>query len=356
MTLRIAINGFGRIGRMVLRRIVEVGDARLEVVAVNATHPAETLAHLLTYDSVHGRFRRDVRAEDDSLVVDGRPIRLVADRDPARLPWKALDIDVVVEATGKFTDRSGAEKHLAAGARRVLITAPAKGEDVTLVYGVNEHRYDPARHRILSGASCTTNALAPVVKVLHEAFGVEAGLMTTVHAVTNDQKVLDNPHKDLRRARSSGQSIIPTTTGAAKAVGKVLPELAGRLTGLALRVPTPNVSVVDLVAELRRPATPEELLAAFEAAAAGPLQGILGVSKLPLVSVDFNGDDRSAIVDGPTLDAVGRMVKVMAWYDNEWGYSARIVDLLRLIADREAKGGRPAAERARPEPEAAVRP
>ncbi|MBE3595613.1 MAG: type I glyceraldehyde-3-phosphate dehydrogenase [Hydrogenibacillus sp.] len=337
MTINIAINGFGRIGRTVLRRLIEVGDASLGVVAINAGYPAETLAHLLRYDSVHGRFRRDVRAEDGRLIVDGRTVRLLSERDPARLPWGDLGVDIVVEATGQFTHREGAARHLEAGARRVLITAPGKNEDVTIVIGVNADDYEPSRHFIVSGASCTTNALAPIVKVLHEAFGVRTGLITTVHAVTNDQKVLDNPHKDLRRARTSGMSIIPTTTGAAKAVGKVLPELAGRLRGMALRVPTPNVSVVDLVAELETEVTPEAVNDAFRQAETGALRGILGVSEAPLVSVDFNGDDRSAIVDAPSTIALGRMVKVLAWYDNEWGYSARIVDLLALMA-RMAQG------------------
>ncbi|MEW9033645.1 MAG: glyceraldehyde-3-phosphate dehydrogenase [Planifilum fimeticola] len=326
MPLRVAINGFGRIGRLVFRR------ADMRVVAVNASYPPETLAHLIKYDTVHGVFEGEVVAEEDGFTVNGQRVKLLSDRDPSRLPWGDLDVDVVVEATGKFRDREGAGKHLEAGAKKVVITAPGKDEDVTIVMGVNESAYDPEKHRILSNASCTTNCLAPVVKVLHEAFGVEHGLMTTVHSYTNDQKNLDNPHKDLRRARACAQSIIPTKTGAAQAIGKVLPELAGRLNGLALRVPTPNVSVVDLVADLTVPVSAEEVNQALKRAAETHMKGILQYCDAPLVSSDFNGNEHSAIVDAPSTMVTGeRQVKVLAWYDNEWGYSCRVVDLVKLI-------------------------
>jgi glyceraldehyde 3-phosphate dehydrogenase len=330
MPLRVAINGFGRIGRMVFRRAMREADMR--VVAVNASYPPETLAHLIKYDTVHGVFEGEVVAEEDGFTVNGQRVKLLSDRDPSRLPWGDLDVDVVVEATGKFRDREGAGKHLEAGAKKVVITAPGKDEDVTIVMGVNESAYDPEKHRILSNASCTTNCLAPVVKVLHEAFGVEHGLMTTVHSYTNDQKNLDNPHKDLRRARACAQSIIPTKTGAAQAIGKVLPELAGRLNGLALRVPTPNVSVVDLVADLTVPVSAEEVNQALKRAAETHMKGILQYCDAPLVSSDFNGNEHSAIVDAPSTMVTGeRQVKVLAWYDNEWGYSCRVVDLVKLI-------------------------
>lgn len=332
--LKVAINGFGRIGRMFCRIASHCPD--LEIVAINASYESKTLAHLLKYDSVHGRYAGEVEAGPDYLMVDGRKIRLVSDRDPANLPWAALGVDLVIEATGKFRDREGAGRHLEAGARKVLITAPAKGEDLTVVMGVNDHLYDPARHHIVSGASCTTNALAPVAKVLNDRFGIISGLMTTIHAYTNDQHIVDNPHQDLRRARSAALSIIPTTTGAAKAVSLVLPELAGKLNGFSLRVPTPDVSVVDLTVRLAQDVTATAVNLALQSAAQGGMTGILGYTDEPLVSSDYIGDSRSAIVDGlSTLMGPDGMVKVIAWYDNEWGYAARIVDLAAHISQSE---------------------
>lgn len=331
MKANLAINGFGRIGRMVCRRSLENPDLR--VVAINASYDAATLAHLLKYDSTHGRFPGEVRAEGDFLIVNGQRIHLVSERDPAKLPWADLGIDIVVEATGKFTERARAALHLQAGARKVVITTASKDADATIVMGANDEAYDPALHDVVAAASCTTNCLAPVAKLLHRRWGIVSGLMTTVHAYTNDQNILDNPHKDLRRARGAAQSIIPTTTGAAKAVAQVLPELKGRLNGFALRVPTPDVSVVDLVAQLEQPATAEEINALFREAADGDLHGIVGFSDEPLVSGDFAGDDRSSIVDGlSTMVMPGNLVKVVAWYDNEWGYSCRVVDVAALIA------------------------
>ncbi|ADI25811.1 MULTISPECIES: glyceraldehyde-3-phosphate dehydrogenase [Geobacillus] len=331
MKAKVAINGFGRIGRMVFRRAINSPD--LDIVAVNASYPPETLAHLVKYDSNHGKFDGEVIALEDGLLVNGKKVRLLNSRDPKQLPWKELDIDIVIEATGKFNDREKASLHLEAGAKRVILTAPGKNEDVTIVVGVNEHMLDIDRHFIISNASCTTNCLAPVVKVLDEAFGIENGLMTTVHAYTNDQKNIDNPHKDLRRARSCAQSIIPTTTGAAKALGLVLPHLKGKLHGMALRVPTPNVSLVDLVVDLKRDVTVDEVNEALIRAANGPLKGILDFTMEPLVSIDFNTNPHSAIIDGlSTMVMEGRKVKVLAWYDNEWGYSCRVVDLAHLVA------------------------
>ncbi|ASS98590.1 MULTISPECIES: glyceraldehyde-3-phosphate dehydrogenase [Geobacillus] len=331
MKAKVAINGFGRIGRMVFRRAINSPD--LDIVAVNASYPPETLAHLVKYDSNHGKFDGEVIALEDGLLVNGKKVRLLNSRDPKQLPWKELDIDMVIEATGKFNDREKASLHLEAGAKRVILTAPGKNEDVTIVVGVNEHMLDIDRHFIISNASCTTNCLAPVVKVLDEAFGIENGLMTTVHAYTNDQKNIDNPHKDLRRARSCAQSIIPTTTGAAKALGLVLPHLKGKLHGMALRVPTPNVSLVDLVVDLKRDVTVDEVNEALIRAANGPLKGILDFTMEPLVSIDFNTNPHSAIIDGlSTMVMEGRKVKVLAWYDNEWGYSCRVVDLAHLVA------------------------
>ncbi|MEW5320926.1 glyceraldehyde-3-phosphate dehydrogenase [Geobacillus thermoleovorans] len=331
MKAKVAINGFGRIGRMVFRRAINSPD--LDIVAVNASYPPETLAHLVKYDSNHGKFDGEVIALENGLLVNGKTVRLLNSRDPKQLPWKELDIDIVIEATGKFNDREKASLHLEAGAKRVILTAPGKNEDVTIVVGVNEHMLDIDRHFIISNASCTTNCLAPVVKVLDEAFGIENGLMTTVHAYTNDQKNIDNPHKDLRRARSCAQSIIPTTTGAAKALGLVLPHLKGKLHGMALRVPTPNVSLVDLVVDLKRDVTVDEVNEAFIRAANGPLKGILDFTMEPLVSIDFNTNPNSAIIDGlSTMVMEGRKVKVLAWYDNEWGYSCRVVDLAHLVA------------------------
>ncbi|MCK7607157.1 glyceraldehyde-3-phosphate dehydrogenase [Geobacillus stearothermophilus] len=331
MKAKVAINGFGRIGRMVFRRAINSPD--LEIVAVNASYPPETLAHLVKYDSNHGKFDGDVAALEDGLLVNGKKVKLLNSRDPQQLPWKELDIDIVIEATGKFNVREKASLHLDAGAKRVILTAPGKNEDVTIVVGVNEQMLDIDRHFIISNASCTTNCLAPVVKVLDEAFGIENGLMTTVHAYTNDQKNIDNPHKDLRRARSCAQSIIPTTTGAAKALGLVLPHLKGKLHGMALRVPTPNVSLVDLVVDVKRDVTVEEVNEALLRAANGPLKGILDFTMEPLVSIDFNTNPHSAIIDGlSTMVIDGRKVKVLAWYDNEWGYSCRVVDLASLVA------------------------
>ncbi|HEU5139604.1 MAG TPA: glyceraldehyde-3-phosphate dehydrogenase [Bacillales bacterium] len=332
MQAKTAINGFGRIGRMVFRKAMT--DHRLDVKAINARYPAETLAHLIKYDSTHGPFQGEVMVDGDALIVNGKRIKLVNFRDPKQLPWSEMDIDIVIEATGKFRTREAAAGHLEAGARKVIITAPGKQEDITIVMGVNENDYDDAKHDILSNASCTTNCLAPVVKVLDEQFGIEAGLMTTVHSYTNDQKNIDNPHEDLRRARACGNSIIPTTTGAARAIAKVLPELDGKLNGMALRVPTPNVSLVDLVIDLKCDVTVEEINQAFREAAEGKLDGILGYTDEPLVSVDFNGNEHSSIIDGlSTMVIEDRKVKVLAWYDNEWGYSCRVVDLAGYVAE-----------------------
>lgn len=333
MKTRIAINGFGRIGRMVFRKAITRDD--LEIVAVNASYPAETLAHLVKYDSVHGPFDADVKAGDNELIVNGKTVKLLSNRDPRQLPWKDLDIDIVIEATGKFRSRETAGYHIEAGAKKVLITAPGKEEDVTIVMGVNEDQYDNDKHHIISNASCTTNCLAPVAKVLDEAFGIEQGLMTTVHAYTNDQKNIDNPHKDLRRARACGMSIIPTTTGAAKALSKVLPQLEGKMNGMALRVPTPNVSLVDLVVDVKKPVTVESVNAALKAAAEGEMKGIIGYTEEPLVSIDFTGNENSSIIDGLSTMVIGdRKVKVLAWYDNEWGYSCRVVDLAAYIGSK----------------------
>ncbi|GAB4237907.1 MAG: type I glyceraldehyde-3-phosphate dehydrogenase [Deltaproteobacteria bacterium] len=335
MAVNVGINGFGRIGRNFFRAAFK--DPSLRIVAVNDITDAKTLAHLLKYDSVHGRFAASVQAKEDSIVVDGREIRVLACKDAADLPWGKLGVEIVVESTGRYTDREGASKHLAAGARRVIISAPAKGEDGTFVMGVNEKSFDPAKHRILSNASCTTNCLAPVAKVLLDTFGIERGLMTTIHAYTNDQRILDLPHKDLRRARAAGVSMIPTTTGAAKAVSLVIPELKGKLDGMAIRVPTPNVSVVDLTAELSKTATAEEVNAAMKKAADGPMKGILRYVEDPLVSIDFNHDPASSSFDAPSTKVIGgKLVKVLSWYDNEWGYSCRLVDLAKYVAGAEA--------------------
>ncbi len=331
MATRVGINGFGRIGRNFLR--AACGDPTLEIVAVNDITDARTLGHLLKYDSVHGAFKGNVEVKEGALVVDGRTVKVFASKDPATLPWKDLGVQVVVESTGRFTDRAGASKHLEAGAKKVVISAPAKEEDITIVLGVNENRYDLAKHHIISNASCTTNCLAPVAKVVLKAFGIKHGFMTTIHSYTNDQQILDLPHKDLRRARAAAMSMIPTSTGAAKAVGLVLPELKGKMHGLAIRVPTPNVSLVDLVAEVEKVATVEEVNNALRKAAEGELKGILGFCEEPLVSVDFNGNALSSIVDGPSTSVMdGSMVKVLAWYDNEWGYSCRVRDLIKFIA------------------------
>ncbi len=329
----IAINGFGRIGRMVFRKAVL--DTNLEVVAINASYPAETLAHLIKYDTVHGPFMGEVEAKGDHLVVNGSKVYLLNNRNPLELPWADLGIEIVVEATGKFKSKETATYHIEAGAKKVVITAPGKDEDITIVYGVNEEDYDPQAHDIISNASCTTNCLAPVAKVLNDAFGIESGLMTTVHSYTNDQKNIDNPHKDLRRARACGQSIIPTTTGAAKALAKVLPELEGKMNGMALRVPTPNVSLVDLVVDLYTDVTVEQVNDVLKKAAEDELKGILSYTDDPLVSVDFNGNENSSIIDGQsTMVMNNRQVKVLAWYDNEWGYSCRVVNLIEHVGER----------------------
>ena len=340
MAIKVGINGFGRIGRNIVRAALQGGGQDIEFVAVNDITSPETLAHLFKYDSVLGNLSDDVAVEGDGLRVGERRFRVLSERDPAALPWRDLGVDIVVESTGLFTGRDDAAKHLAAGAQTVIISAPAKGPDLTLVLGVNDDQYDPARHRIISNASCTTNCLAPVAKVLHESFGLRRGWMTTVHSYTNDQKLLDLPHKDLRRARAAGVSMIPTTTGAAVAVGQVLPELQGRLDGIAMRVPTPNVSVVDLVAEVDRKASADEVNAAFGAAAGGRLAGILQLSEEPLVSIDFKGNPHSSIVDASYTKVMeGDFIKVLSWYDNEWGYSSRCVDLVKLIARKAAQGG-----------------
>jgi len=341
MAIRIGINGFGRIGRNVLRAALK--NDNVEVVAVNHKsrrlpvdqNYAKTLAHVLKFDTIHGTLDAVVSGREDVLTVNGKEIKILAELDPAALPWYDMGVDVVVESTGKFTNADGARAHLEAGAKRVVISAPAKNV-MMIVMGVNEHMYEPDRHQVVSNASCTTNCLAPVAKVLHEQFGIVKGLMTTVHAVTNDQQMLDMPHRDLRRGRAGYQSIIPTTTGAARAVAAVLPELEGKLNGFSMRVPTPNVSVVDLVAELNRPATVEQVNEALKAAAGGALKGIMDYCELPLVSCDFNGNPHSAIIDAlSTMVIGGNMVKVVAWYDNEWGYSNRVLD---LIAYMTAKG------------------
>ncbi|MFC4077514.1 type I glyceraldehyde-3-phosphate dehydrogenase [Salinithrix halophila] len=333
MATKVGINGFGRIGRAVFR--IAMKNPEVEVVAINDLTDADTLAHLLKYDSVHDQYDGTVEVTNGGLMVDGREIKVLAERDPAQLPWGDLGIEVVVESTGRFTKKEDAEKHRQAGAKKVIISAPASNEDLTIVMGVNEDKYDASTHHIISNASCTTNCLSPVVKVLHEKFGVRRGLMTTVHSYTNDQQILDLPHKDLRRARAAGMSIIPTSTGAAKAVAKVLPELDGKLNGFAMRVPTPNVSVVDFVAELDKEVTVDEVNDALRVEAEGKLKGVLGYSDEPLVSKDYNGDPQSSIVDAlSTMIQDGNMVKVVSWYDNEWGFSNRMVDLITYIAKK----------------------
>ena len=332
MPVKVAINGFGRIGRLVLRAALKQKTG-LDFVAVNDLSDPKHLAHLFKYDSVHGRFEGDVKAEGDALVIDGRHVKVLAERDPAKLPWKALGVDIVLESTGHFTHKEKAVGHFAAGARKVIISAPATGEDITIVMGVNDRKYDPAKHHLISNASCTTNCLVPVVHVLREKFGWVRGYMLTVHSYTNDQVILDFPHKDLRRARAAAMSIIPTTTGAAKATSLVIPEVKGKLDGMSLRVPTADVSSVNLVATLERPTTVEEVNNAFKAAAAGALKGVLEVSDEPLVSVDYIGNPASSTVDLLSTQVVdGVCVQVASWYDNEWGYSSRCVDLIELVA------------------------
>ncbi len=333
MPVKVGINGFGRIGRNIMR--AALGDTNIDFVAVNDLTSAHTLAHLLKYDSVLGNLHAHVEAGQDSISVDVDQFKVLSKRDPAELPWKELGVEVVFESTGLFTNRDAAAKHIAAGAKKVVITAPAKGPDITVVLGVNEEKYDPAKHQIISNASCTTNCLAPLAKVLHQSFGIQKGWMTTIHSYTNDQQLLDLPHKDLRRARAAALSMIPTTTGAALAVGEVLPELKGKLDGFAMRVPTPNVSVVDLNAIVGKNTTGEEVNAALTAAANGPMKGILAMSTEELVSIDFKGNKNSSIVDAPYTKVMdGNFVKVLSWYDNEWGYSNRCVDLLRLLVKR----------------------
>jgi len=332
---RIGINGFGRIGRQTLKAILERHPDQLEVVAINDLAPTATNAHLFKYDSTYGRFDGEVTAGEGTITVNGQIIKAFSERDPAALPWKALGVDIVVESTGIFTDATKAHAHLDAGARKVIISAPAKNEDATLVLGVNEETYDPDAHHIVSNASCTTNGLALPAKVIWDSFGIERGMMTTVHAYTNDQNVLDVYHKDLRRARSAGQNIIPTTTGAAKALALVIPELKGRFDGFALRVPTATVSIIDFVAITSRPVTAQTANAALLAASTGPMQGLLGFTTEELVSMDFKGDERSSIVDGASTMVVGEdLLKVVAWYDNEWGYSCRVADLATFMAAR----------------------
>jgi glyceraldehyde 3-phosphate dehydrogenase len=335
MAIKVGINGFGRIGRNVYRAIQERAASDIDVVAVNDITDPKTLAHLLKYDSILGPYPGSVSPDGDAITVDGKRLQVIAERDPQRLPWGDLGVDVVIESTGLFTDGTKARAHVDAGAKKVVITAPAKNEDVTICMGVNHQVYDPAAHTIISNASCTTNCLAPVAKVLHDSFGIESGLMTTVHAYTNDQKILDAPHKDLRRARAAAVSIIPTTTGAAKAVALVMPELKGKFHGMALRVPTPDVSLVDLTVTLSRGVTAEEINAEMREAADGALQGILAVSEEPLVSVDFLHDSHSSIFDAlSTMVIADRTAKVLSWYDNEWGYSCRVVDLVNHIGQR----------------------
>jgi glyceraldehyde 3-phosphate dehydrogenase len=333
MTARVAINGFGRIGRNLLRAVREQG-VDVEIVALNDLTDPGTLAHLLRYDSVHRRFPGDVRVEGGDLVIDGRTVRVLSERDPGALPWRDLGVDVVVESTGFFTDRDRAARHLDAGARKVIISAPAKGEDITIVMGANEEEYDPAAHHVISNASCTTNSVVPMAKVLHEAFGIAQGLMTTVHAYTGDQRIHDAPHDDLRRARAAALSIVPTTTGAARAAALALPELKGRLDGMALRVPIPDGSVTDLSLVLEREVTVAEVNAAMRAAAEGPLRGILSYCEDPIVSIDIVGDPHSCVFDSLATMASGRLVKVLGWYDNEWGYSCRLAELTALVAAR----------------------
>lgn len=335
MAVKIGINGFGRIGRNAFKVIMNDFADKIDVVAINDLTDSATLAHLLKYDSCFGKFEGTVEVKEGAIVVNGKEIKILAERDPSKLPWGDLGVDIVIESTGIFRSKEQAEMHITAGAKKVIISAPAKKEDITIVMGVNEDKYDPANHHVISNASCTTNCLAPFAKVLDENFGIKKGLMTTIHSYTNDQRILDLPHSDLRRARAAAVSMIPTTTGAAKAVSLVLPQLEGKFNGYALRVPTPTVSIVDMVIETEKSVTAEEVNNALKAAAEGELKGILGFSDEPLVSIDYKGDPRSSIVDGlSTMVIGGNMVKVVAWYDNEWGYSNRIVDLVNYIAEK----------------------
>jgi glyceraldehyde 3-phosphate dehydrogenase len=335
MATKIGINGFGRIGRLTLRAINELHGDRLEVVAINDLTDSKTNAHLLTWDSTYGRYPGTVEVVEDAIIVDGKEIKVLAERDPAKIPWQDYGIEIVIESTGLFTDATKAIAHRQGGAKKVLISAPGKNEDISIVLGVNEDRYDPTKHNIISNASCTTNCIAPVVKVLHQSFGVSKGLMTTVHAYTNDQVILDTVHKDLRRARAAALNIIPTTTGAARMVCEIIPELKGRIDGLALRVPTPTGSIVDFVADLNKEATVEQVNQAFQSAAEGPLKGILEYCEEPLVSMDSRGNPASSILDAPSTMVIGgNMVKVLAWYDNEWGYACRLGDLAVFVIDK----------------------
>lgn len=336
MAVKVGINGFGRIGRQVLKALFERHGDKVEVVAVNDITDTKTLAHLFKYDSNYGVYKGEVKYTDKSIIIDGKEIRVFAEKDPANLPWKDLGVDIVIESTGLFTDADKAKVHMTSGgAKKVIISAPAKGEDITIVMGVNEEKYDPEKHHIISNASCTTNSLAPVAKVLLDNFGIEKGLMTTVHSYTNDQRILDLPHKDLRRARAAALNIIPTSTGAAKAIGRVIPELDGKMHGVALRVPTPTVSVTDLVCLLQKNVTVDEVNEAFKRAAEGRMKGILGVTEEELVSMDFKGTTYSTVVDLPSTIVIGNnLVKVFAWYDNEWGYACRLADLTAYVAER----------------------
>ncbi len=333
MAIKVGINGFGRIGRNVLRTAID--DRNIEFVAVNDLTSPATLAHLLKYDSILGNLKHDIKASSDSISINGRPLRVFSEKDPAAIPWESLGAEIVIESTGKFTDADQAKKHLRGPVKKVIISAPAKGEDITIVLGVNESKYDPAKHHVISNASCTTNCLAPVAKVLNDTFTIQSGTMTTIHSYTNDQVVLDFPHKDLRRARAAALSMIPTSTGAAKAIYLAIPELKGKLDGFAMRVPTPNVSVVDLVVFVGKSTTVEEVNQALKSAADGPLKGILGYETAELVSSDYKGDPRSSIVDSPLTRVInGNCVKVISWYDNEWGYSCRVRDLIFYIAKK----------------------
>lgn len=342
MTIKIGINGFGRIGRMVFRKAIM--DSAIDVLAINASYPAETLAHLIKYDTVQGIFNADIKIEEDALVINEKYVKLLATRDPLQLPWKELGVDIVVEATGKFNNRQGASLHVESGAKKVIITAPSKNEDITIIMGVNEDMYNEEKHNLISNASCTTNCLAPLAKVLDEEFGIIQGMMTTIHSYTSDQNNLDNPHKDLRRARACAQSIIPTSTGAARALSKVLPQLTGKLNGLALRVPTPNVSIVDLVVDVRDSITKDIVNDRLKKASENSLSGIMQYTEEPLVSSDFTGNSHSSIIDGLTTMVMGEhQLKVLAWYDNEWGYSCRVVDLVKFVGERLNKVDQPEA-------------
>ncbi len=334
MATRIGINGFGRIGRQVTKALFENHAGEFDLVAVNDLSDVNTNAHLFKYDSSYGIFDGTVAVDGGDILINGDRVKVLAERDPSKLPWGDLGVDLVIESTGIFTDREKAALHIQGGAKKVIISAPAKGEDLTIVMGVNEDKYDPAKHNIVSNASCTTNCLAPAAKVLNDLCGIEQGLMTTIHSYTNDQRILDLVHKDLRRARAAAISMIPTTTGAAKAISLVLPELKGKLDGYSMRVPTPTVSVVDFVANVKNPVSTEELLAAYDAAAAGPMKGILAVSREPLVSVDFKGNSHSSIIDADYTKMYGSMVKILTWYDNEWAYSVRVTDLAKFMVDK----------------------